>query len=499
MKLLIQGGSVFNHKKRTIEAADILIDNDRIVAVEPKLDVPSDIKSLDATGEIILPGLINAHTHSHNNLMKGIADNWTLEDLLNHGPALYTNRSVEDQYLSAAIGAVEMIKTGCTAAYDMFMAVPVPTDEGIEAVVRAYADVGLRTVIAPAMTDIVFYRAVPGLLDLLPSGLHEMVENIKTAPTEELLHLSENAVRRWDGYANGRIRVNLSPSIPTQCSDHFLVGYANLLRKYSVGLHTHLAETKVQAISAQRRWGKTIVAKLSELGLLGPSFVGAHGIWLTTEDISLLADTGAGIAHNPASNLRLGSGIAPIREMLDQGIYVGLGTDGSLASDNQNMFEAMRFASLVGTIRFPYEQGCWMGAQTVWEMATSGSARVLGMVEDIGSISPGRKADLILLKANSTFLQPMNDVLGSLVYAETGADVDIVLIDGHVVLEKGRMLTINEDRLRSQAQEASNRLRIQNSPAWLMANQFTPYLSKACQAIAATPYPINRYFLPQRS
>ena len=127
-------------------------------------------------GQLVLPGLINAHTHAHNNLMKGSADNWTLEDLLNHGAALYSNRTVEDQYITAAIGAVEMVKTGCTSAYDMFMAIPAPTEAGFEAVVRAYTDVGMRAVVAPAMADIDFYQTVPGLFDLLPKDLRHTVE-----------------------------------------------------------------------------------------------------------------------------------------------------------------------------------------------------------------------------------------------------------------------------------------------------------------------------------
>jgi 5-methylthioadenosine/S-adenosylhomocysteine deaminase len=493
MALLIRRGQVLNATRTALETADVLIEGEQIVAVGCKLSSPPGTEELNATGHLILPGLVNAHTHAHNNLFKGLADNWTLEDLLTHGPALNGCRTPEDHYLSAAIGAIEMLKTGCTAAYDLFMAVPAPSAEVVEAVVRAYIDVGLRAVVAPAVADATFYRAVPDLFELLPPALRQTVEQIQADPTAGLLQLTEKTIRLWHGAAGGRIRVAAAPTIPGQCSDDFLLGCQRLVQEYGVGLHTHLAESKVQAIYAQRRWGKTIVGHLADLGLLGPGFVGAHGVWLTPEDIQRLADTGAAVAHNPASNLKLGSGIAPIREMLSQGLMVGLGTDGSMCSDNQNMFEAMRFAALVNKVRFPHDPGNWVGAREVYDMATRGSARVLGLADEIGAVLPGRKADLVLLRLNSVFLQPLNCPLNALVYAETGAAVTTVLVGGQVVLDQGRVLTVDEAQLQRQAQEAAARLQAQNTAAWALAQQLRPYVASACRAAVATPYPVNRY------
>jgi len=493
MTLLVHGGQVLNSVSMTLERADVLIVEYRIGAVGPALTAPATAQRLDATDCFILPGLINAHTHAHNNLFKGMGDNWTLEDLLNHGPALNGGRTVEEQYLSAAIGAVEMLKTGCTAAYDLFMAVPAPTEAGVEAIVQAYTDVGLRVLLAPAVADTVFYHTVPDLLDLLPADLQRTVKSIEAAPMPGLLQLVEHAVRRWDGAAGGRVRMAVAPTIPGQCSDAFLTGCVRLAREYGVGFHTHLPESKVQVIYGLRRWGTTLVTQLAELGALGPGFVGAHSVWLTDEDIRRLADAGAAVAHNPASNLKLGGGIAPVREMLEQGLTVCLGTDGSMCSDNQNMFEAMRFAALVGKVRFPHTPERWIGAQTAWELATRGGTHVLGMVDDLGAVAPGRKADLVLLRADSVFLRPLNHPLNALVYAETGTDVETVLVDGRIVLEHGRVCTVDEARLRAQAQAAADRLRVHNSAAWQLAAQLTPYLAAACRAAVATPYPINRY------
>jgi len=373
------------------------------------------------------------------------------------------------------------------------MAVPAITPEAMEAVVRAYTEVGLRAVLAPAVADVVFYRTVPGLLELLPADLRAVVDAMQPAPTKGLLELTESIIRRWHGAADGRLRIAVAPTIPNQATDEFLDGCARLTREYGVGVHTHLAESKVQVVESERRWGKTIVARLADHGLLGPNFVGAHGVWLTGDDIRRLADAGAAVAHNPGSNLRLGCGIAPVREMLDAGVAVGLGTDGSVCADNQNLFEALRIASVVSTIRFPHATERWLDAGTAWRLATAGSARVLGLADDVGAIAPGRKADLVLLRGDSVFLQPLADPINALVYAETGASVDTVLVDGRVVLEHGRVTTVDEARIYARAQAAADTQRARSREAWELARRLAPFVATACRAAVATPWPISRY------
>jgi 5-methylthioadenosine/S-adenosylhomocysteine deaminase len=488
---IIRGGRVLAGSE--FVPADVLVENDRITAVGAAVTAPATARVIDATGRLLVPGLMNAHTHAASHLARGRAGNWTLEDLLVHAPANYAFRSPDDDYLSTAIGAIEMLKTGCTAAYDLSMAIPAITSEGMEAVVRAYSDSGMRAVVAPAVADIVFYRTVPGLLDLLPADLRHVVEAMQPAPTKGLLELTEQVIRRWHGAADGRVHTAVAPTIPNQATDEFLAGCARLSREYGVGVHTHLAESKVQVVESQRRWGKTIVERLAEHGLLGSGFVGAHAIWLTGDDIRRLADAGAAVAHNPGSNLRLGCGIAPVREMLDAGLAVGLGTDGSVCADNQNLFEALRIASVVSTIRFPHATERWLDAGTVWHLATAGSARVLGVAGDVGAIAPGRKADLVLLRADSVFLRPLADPLNALVYAETGASVETVLVDGRTVLEDGRVTTLDEARIYARAQEAADRQRARSGEAWELARRLAPYVGAACRAAVATPLSINRY------
>jgi guanine deaminase len=389
-----------------------------------------------------------------------------------------------------------MLKTGCTTAYDLFMSLPYPAAEDMEAVVRAYRDVGLRVVLAPAVADLRFWDTVPDLLGLLPPELARRLEDMRPPATDALLRLGKDAIRRFHGAAEGRVRLALAPTIPTQCTDEFLAGCARQAREHGVGIHTHLAESKVQVVAAQRRWGKTPVARLADLEMLGPGFVGAHGVWLTDDDIGRLGDAGAAISHNPASNLRLGSGIAAVREMLDRGVTVALGCDGSMSSDNQNLFEAMRLAGLVGNVRFPHHTARWLEKADVWHMATVNGARALGLDGEVGAIEPGRQADLALLRANSTHLTPRTDVLGSLVYVETGASVDTVLVGGRVVVRGGSVLTVDENALRDRAQAAADRLRARTGPGFALAASLAPYLSDACRAVAAVPYPVNRYAAP---
>jgi 5-methylthioadenosine/S-adenosylhomocysteine deaminase len=493
MSLVIRGGRLLTGTPPAVTRADILIEGERISAVGAGLAAPAGTREIDARQHLVLPGLGNAHTHAASHLARGRAGSWTLEDLLTYAPANYAFRTPEDEYLSAAVGAIEMLKTGCTSAYDLYMAVPAITEEALEAVVRAYEDVGVRVVLAPAVADVVFFQTVPGLLDLLPDDLRRTVEAMQPAPTKGLLDLTERAIRRWHGGADGRIRMAVSPTIPNQATDEFLDGCAGLAREYGVGIHTHLAESKVQAVESQRRWGKSIVARLGDHGVLGPGFVGAHSIWLTDDDLRMLADAGAAVAHNPGSNLRLGAGIAPVREMLDRGVAVGLGTDGSVCADNQNLFEALRIASVVSTIRFPHATERWLDAQTVWSLATSGTARVLGQAEDLGAIAPRAKADLVLLRADSVFLRPLADPVTALVYAETGASVDTVLVGGRVVVEGGRVTTVDEDRILARAQEAADRQRTQSAQAWAVAERLAPYVAAACRGAVATPLPINRF------
>jgi 5-methylthioadenosine/S-adenosylhomocysteine deaminase len=489
--ILLRGGSVLSADGSSLVPADVLVDGGRIAAVGT---VPAPAAQvIDASACALLPGLVNSHVHAHNNLARGLVGEWTLEDFLSHGPALLLGRTPEEQHLSALIGAVEMLKRGCTAAFDLFTELPGHSEEGMEAVADAYQAAGMRVTLAPQMVDRPFLQTIPGLVEALPAGVREQVERLRAPSAASLLELAEGFIRRRHGAAGGRLQVALAPSVPVGCSDEFLAGCVRLQREHGVGLHTHLDETKVQAVQARRRWGGSASGELARLGALGPGFVGAHAVWVSDDDLRLIAAAGGSIAHNPASNLRIGSGIAPIREALDAGVNVALGTDGSAASDNLDMYTAMHLAALINRVRFGYGQGRWLGAQQVLEMATAGGARALGQADSIGRLEPGRKADVVALRLDSAGLAPLNHALNALVFREAGAYVQTVLVDGRVVVREGRVVGVDEPALWARANEAAERIRHQNAQAWSLARAVAPFLGEVCHGLARQDIGLNRW------
>jgi guanine deaminase len=292
-------------------------------------------------------------------------------------------------------------------------------------------------------------------------------------------------------FDGSRLRQALAPTIPLHCTDDFIVANRNLAREYDVGLHMHLAESKVQAVSGLARYGKSLTAHLDDLGFLGPNFTAAHAVWLDADDIQRLADRGASVAHNPGSNLRLGSGIAAAYDMVQAGVNVGIGTDGANCSDNQNMFEAMRFASFVSRVRSQdYER--WLQAEQVLRMATEGSAKALGFGDDVGRLAPGYKADIVFLDLNHVNYLPLNDPTHQLVHTEDGSAVDSVMIDGRMVLSHGKFqLGIDLASLRSRLETAREALAARTRDARQLAEAIEPHLGRFCVGLARQPYPVQ--------
>src|SRR5207248_1183775 len=218
------------------------------------------------------------------------------------------NRTAEDKYLSTQLGAVEMVMKGCTACYDLSFEWPLPTAEGLALAGKAYADVGMRAVIAPMVADRSFYEAIPGLMDALPRPLQDRVAELRLPPAEATLAAIREALRGWS-FDRDRVRPAVAPTIPHHCSDAFILGCAGLARDFGLGLHSHVAESKVQAVTGIRLYGRTQTAHLDSLGVLGPHFTVAHGVWLDNDDMARLGDQGSSVAHNPGSNMRLGDRI----------------------------------------------------------------------------------------------------------------------------------------------------------------------------------------------
>ena len=472
--------------------ADVLIDGDTIAGVgAPGLAAPADATAIDARDRLLIPGLINAHTHSHANIPRGFGDRWTLELALNANSAIRGQPSVEHKYVAAQLGAAEMIRKGCTACYDLVYEFPQPSVEGLNALGQAYADAGMRAVVAPLMSTQSFYAAIPGLMEVLPDHVRAELSRPRASTDEASLAITREALHGWP-FDPGRVRLAIAPHSPLQVSDAFWIGAHRLAMEFGVGVHTHLGESKVQAVGGVKRYGKTLTAHMADLGVLGPHFTAAHGTWLDRDDMKRLADTGASVAHNPASNMRYGNGMAAVRRMLDCGLNVGLGTDSRSCSDNLNMFEAMRLASFTSRVQTPdYRQ--WLSAHEALAMATSGSARVLGFGKDLGVIAPGYKADIVFLDLKNLNYVPLNSAINQVVNAEDATGVDSVMIGGRMVLDRGRLVTIDVDRLVSRAEAAMERVWEANGNALELALRLEDVIGTFCVGLAQSPYHVHRY------
>ena len=482
-RLLIVNGLVLPAADQPARPADVLVANGRIEALEAPGTFAGVAagRVLDATDRLLIPGLVNAHTHGHGSLGRGAVPDVALEGFLAASPAINGHRNLDDLALSATLTAVELLKKGCTALFDMSAESPLPTLAGLHALAGAYAQAGIRAVVAPMMADRTLYQAYPEMLAGLPAALQPTLAALRAADPDVCLAVVRQAARDWP-FDNAQVRLGIAPTIPLHCSDGFLRGCAALSAEFGLPLQTHLAESRVQAVHGAKRYGRSLVAHLAELGLLGERVSVAHAIWISDADIELLARAGVTAVHNPLSNLRLGSGIAPVRRMLERGLRVALGSDGANTSDTQNLFEAARLA--VGLSRVvDTDEARWLSAAEGLHMATEVSARALGWGDQLGRIMPGYRADLVLLDLTRPEYVPLRDPLRQLVHGESGSAVDRVLVGGRLVVDGGRVLTVDEAALRQQAQAAAFRLDALNADGRHLAAALRPGVSAFCCGI----------------
>jgi cytosine/adenosine deaminase-related metal-dependent hydrolase len=341
------------------------------------------------------------------------------------------------------------------------------------------------------LADRTFFEAIPGLMDTLTPAMQKDVEKLRLAPWKTSLANMDKAVRGWT-LDRDQVRLAVAPTIPHHCSDEFIVACAAFAREHGLGLHSHVAESKVQAIVGLKRYGKTLTAHLDDLGALGANFTVAHGVWLDHDDMRRLGDQGASVSHNPGSNMRLGNGLADMRAMLDRRVNVGIGTDGANCSDNLNMYEAMRLASFVSKAQTP-DCERWVTTGEVARAATEGSARALGFGDRIGRLAPGYKADIVFLDLAHVNWIPLNDAVNQLVHAEDGGAVHSVMIGGRMVVENRRVTTIDLPALAAEAEAARARLAGINAPTREICDRLAEVVGRFCPGLAHVPYHINRY------
>lgn len=436
---------------------DLVVDKDKIIAIGSDLSPESFAveRVISGKDKLVIPGLINAHLHSGDRFNRGQFDNLPLELWMARFPPIgkieWTPREC---YLRTLLNCIEILKTGTTTVIDdLHHGVPLPK-QNIDAVFQAYQDIGMRALLSIGYADKPYYSTIPFLEKLLPNSLKEGMEQPENLAPDEMIALWRNYAQRW----RGRVRFILSPSAPQWCTDEFLKKTWNLSEELDLHVIIHVLETKLQAVTGQLFYGKSVVEHMSSLGILTPKTTLAHTVWVSDSDIGIISEGGASIAHNPVSNLKLGSGIAPIRKIIDAGINVGLGTDNNTANDTANLFDTMKLAAVLHKV-VDYDYDRWVGAEEIMRMATLGGARCGGLDEETGALSVGMKADMVLLDLNKLPFFPRNNTLHQLVFCEHGESVDTVIVDGKLVVEGGSVTSVNEEGVLDEAMERAEEIR----------------------------------------
>jgi len=494
-RLLIKDALVADPASGAAEPRDLLIENGRIGCVAPPATIEgAGIDVHHAPNRLILPGLVNAHTHGHANLVKGVADRWTLEASLTNGPWLSGARDPETIYLSTLVGALDMVSGGCTSAFDLVYEFPLPTLAGFRAAAEACADAGMKAVLAPMVADRTLFAAIPGLLDALPADLRSALTSFDLGSGDATLAAIEEIIAARDSLPDG-IEIAIAPTIPHHCSEEFLSRCLRLAERHGLLVHMHLAESRLQAVAAQKLWGMSPVRYLDRQGALGPDFIAAHGVWLDEADLDLLAERGSSIAHIPASNFRLGSGMAHVRQMLERGINVGLATDGANSSDALSMLQAMRLASY-GSRLFAGSRDDWLSAAETLRLATMGGADLLGL-DHAGRIEPDAVADLVFFDLGHIDFIPLNDPVNQLVTAAGSAAVTDVMTDGEFIVRDGKHTRIDTSDLQARATEAAERQLKTLAEGRAFAARLEPHVVAFAEKMAGEPLAIERFIHPQ--
>ena len=391
-------------------------------------------KDIDAKNKAVMPGLINAHCHFLQDFLKGSRDDLPLVDWIEQVSFPRIKLAVQDylagihdlQKFATLHGCITNIKSGITTVLNMEWATPADT-------IKIYEDTGIRAIHTLTITD-----------------NHNWTPSEAILNDEQLFNLTDQLHEYCKASKEERVSLSYGLACPNSCTEGIFIKVRDLANKHQIPIHIHLAETEYEFNSFSKKHGKTPTRYLYDLGLLGPDVSAAHAIWLTDADIELLKKTGTSVVHNPECNMKIASGIAPIARMLKAGVNVALGTDSCAVNDNTDLFEAMRIfvmlqrvANLDSTIVSSYE---------ALEMATIGGARSLGLEKKLGSLEPGKLADIILVDLKAANMRPVNNIINNLVYCANSGNVETVIVNGNLIMEKGTILTVNEEEALDEAE-----------------------------------------------
>ena len=429
---------------------DVLIEDGTIARIEPEGSIASlGGETLDGRGLLAIPGLCNAHLHGAELPLRGCVGGLPQELYHAHIHAMGTREPLDpdDVYARTLATCVEHLQNGTTMAVDDLLHA---SDEHLDAVVAAYSDAGMRARIAIHLVDQPWTESVPFLDKFLTNEQRRMLECEHRTDAATQLDFCERGIRRARE-RGGLVGCIIAPSAPQRCSDELLAGAAELAKDLRTPLHVHVQETLLQSLYGPLRYGSSMLGRLEAIGALGPLTTVIHGVWFDDPDIELLAAAGGSLVHNPASNLRLGSGIAPVRRLLRAGVNVALGCDGYTCNDGQDMFDAMRLAGLLSTV-CSVDFDDWLTPDEALHMATEAGARA-NVVPKLGRIDVGWQADLTLLDLSVPGLRPLNEPATQVVYGGCSSAVHTVIVAGRVVLRAGEVTTVNVKEVLARADE----------------------------------------------
>lgn len=472
-------------------AVDIVVEGRTIIDIRPHNMAAADGERIDMSRRLIAPGLINGHHHSHEGYYKGRKDNLPLELWMNYvRPLRPIDLSPLDVYLRTMIGAIEAAKSGTTTICDDLNASPRLQPDHIEAAFQAYEDIGIRANVGITLFDKPFFRALPFVDEEFPPELLAELDAVPATSPDALLSFAAELARTRHPETS-RVAYMATPSAPQRCTEPFLRRVRKLADDFALPLMIHVQETRLQVVTGKLWYGSTMVEYLHRLGFLKPKTQIIHGVWLTPAEIAILAETGASAQYNPSSNLKLGSGVAPLRALLDAGVNVSMGTDGCGSIDSVDMQNALCDGALVQKLRGDYPS--WTGAKEAFRAATLGGAKALGREKELGAVEKGRIADLVAYRLDSIAFTPLNDAVNQLVYAATKADIDMVMVDGEIIQKDGRLTRVNEDALIAEIQAAHARIRDALAASEQDVERLKAPYERIYQRCRRTPIPAEVY------
>ncbi len=496
--LIIRGGAVYDHDGDVHRpaVADILIEGSDITAIEPELTAEqcAGAEVIDARGHLVMPGMINAHYHSHDTLCRGLFEELPLEMWLLYTLPMGGHRSTREVRLRTLVGALESLRCGITTVQDMLGLIPL-SEAYVDVVLAAYEEIGARVVFSPMVFDI---PAVSMLRfkDILPPDIQEMM-GITALARDEQIDFLEAQIKRHP--ARGTLHWAVGPFAPQRCTTDLLEGCADLAERHDLGVYIHVYETRGQIVMARetyRDFGGSFITYLERAGLLNRRLNIAHSVWLSREEMDRMAAVDAGAVLNHLSNMKLKSGIAPVLDMREAGMRVALGCDNCSGSDVQNMFQAMKMYCLLAAVSDP-EPGPPL-AQEALRNATMGGARSAMLDDRLGALKPGYKADLVLLDMKDTAYLPYNSAARQLVYTETGRAIDTVIVDGRIVVRDRVVQTIDEDALREEVIELMTDFRADFEDIVESRAAALPYLLEAHRRVWKSEVDLQRFIARTR-